>query len=141
VRASRGDDAIHRRHRLVRSRLGEEEFISIAEADRGRLVGLDNGFTRQQAVEYVLTLARPRRERVVGLDFTFSFPRWFFYADLALEREKTPPHARPAKPPETWSLQARNPSNRAGSPIGGRDAALFHITGICGRSFVGLGTN
>lgn len=43
----------------------------------GRLVALENGRSREQLVEYLTTTTRDQPRTVVGLDFAFSFPRWW----------------------------------------------------------------
>ncbi len=54
-----------------------ERSIWLAEAREGQLVVLERGRTREQLIEYVMELAREDPEIVVGLDFAFSFPRWW----------------------------------------------------------------
>jgi hypothetical protein len=55
---------------------GAAEFIWLAEADDGRLTTLENGWSRSEVVAEVE--ARTAGENaVVGLDFAFSFPRWW----------------------------------------------------------------
>ena len=49
--------------------------IWLAEVRGGRLVRLEPGRTRHEVVEHLITDARD--DAVVGLDFAFSFPRWF----------------------------------------------------------------
>jgi hypothetical protein len=54
---------------------GDSETIWLAHVRDGRLVDLDNGRTREDVVEEAI--ARAGASAVVGLDFAFSFPRWF----------------------------------------------------------------
>jgi hypothetical protein len=58
-------------------RTGAEEFIWLAEARDGVLVDLRNGMTRAQVVTEVIAAAKDDADVVVGLDFAFSFPRWW----------------------------------------------------------------
>jgi hypothetical protein len=53
------------------------EAIWIAVADDGRLVALDNGFSRAGAVARVIELAGGCDRTAIGIDFAFGFPRWF----------------------------------------------------------------
>jgi Holliday junction resolvase RusA-like endonuclease len=53
------------------------QAIWLAEADRGQLVSLESGRTRDQLIEHLIKVARADDEFVVGLDFAFSFPRWW----------------------------------------------------------------
>jgi hypothetical protein len=53
---------------------GEGEFIWIAEAHDGRLVFLENGFTRAQAVQWLIDVDG---DVVAGLDFSFALPGWY----------------------------------------------------------------
>jgi hypothetical protein len=55
----------------------ESEFIWLAEARDGQLVSLENGRSREQLIEHVITLAEDDQPTAVGLDFAFSFPRWW----------------------------------------------------------------
>ena len=56
---------------------GAERSIWLAEAREGQLVVLECGRTREQVIEYLIELASEDPEIVVGLDFAFSFPRWW----------------------------------------------------------------
>lgn len=57
---------------------GERRAIWLAEAREGELVRLEDGRTRDQVADHVLALAAADRELVVGFDFSFSLPAWFF---------------------------------------------------------------
>jgi hypothetical protein len=59
---------------------GERRAIWLAEAGAGELVRLENGRTRDQVADHVLALAAADPELVVGFDFSFSLPAWFFAA-------------------------------------------------------------
>jgi hypothetical protein len=54
---------------------GAAETIWLAHARDGKLLSLENGCDRAGVVEAAIALAGP--EAVVGLDFAFSFPRWY----------------------------------------------------------------
>ena len=56
---------------------GEEELIWLAEARDGRLTGLRNGLTRPEVAAWLVSAAREEPRMAVGLDFAFSFPRWW----------------------------------------------------------------
>jgi len=53
------------------------EHIWLAVVDAGRLVELDNGRDRGEVVDEVVARAGRGEDIVVGLDFAFSFPRWY----------------------------------------------------------------
>jgi predicted nuclease with RNAse H fold len=50
------------------------EFIWLAEAVDGRLTELRNGRARDEVIDYVSSV---EGDVVVGLDFAFSFPKWW----------------------------------------------------------------
>jgi hypothetical protein len=54
-----------------------EEFLWLAEVRDGKLVDLSNGLTRDRLVDRLVHLAGEEPQTVVGLDFAFSFPRWW----------------------------------------------------------------
>lgn len=54
-----------------------EEFIWLAEVRDGELVNLQNGFSRDRLVDGLREIGDNDPELVVGLDFAFSFPRWW----------------------------------------------------------------
>src|SRR6185436_7441369 len=49
----------------------------IAEVEGRRLVRLECGRDRAEIVDHLVERAERDRDLVVGLDFAFSFPRWF----------------------------------------------------------------
>ena len=51
--------------------------IWVAEAERDRLVALEDGRTRLDVVRYLLERIGRRDPLVIGLDFAFSFPQWY----------------------------------------------------------------
>jgi hypothetical protein len=54
-----------------------EEFLWLAEVRGRRLVDLWNGLSRRALVARLIEMAREDARMVVGLDFAFSFPRWW----------------------------------------------------------------
>jgi hypothetical protein len=56
---------------------GAEESLWLAEVRDGRLSELRNGLTREGLVVRLIDLADAHPRMVVGLDFAFSFPRWW----------------------------------------------------------------
>ena len=56
---------------------GAEDSIWVAEARDGTLIDLRSGLDREQAVSHLIAAARADPDTVVGLDFAFSFPRWW----------------------------------------------------------------
>jgi hypothetical protein len=59
---------------------GERRAIWLAEARHGELVRLENGRTREEVGDHVVALAADDPDLVVGFDFSFSLPAWFFAA-------------------------------------------------------------
>ena len=57
---------------------GSEKKIWIAEARDGRLVRLERGRGRAELAQHLIEEAARDPEMVVGLDFAFSMPAWFF---------------------------------------------------------------
>lgn len=55
----------------------QREHIWVAEAAQGRLIQLRNGQNRRDVVDYLLRTIRGGGPLVIGLDFAFSFPRWY----------------------------------------------------------------
>jgi hypothetical protein len=56
---------------------GESEAIWLARVADRQLVELENGFTRDEVIHAVAERAHETPRTVVGLDFAFSFPRWY----------------------------------------------------------------
>ena len=54
-----------------------EEFLWLAEVRDGRVVDLSSGLSRPELVARLIEMARDDPRMVVGLDFAFSFPRWW----------------------------------------------------------------
>ena len=59
------------------ARAGAQRKIWLAEVCGGRLMCLESGRNRRELVEHLITEAARDPDMVVGLDFAFSFPRWF----------------------------------------------------------------
>ena len=59
------------------AKTGAKHKIWLAEVRGGHLRRLESGRDRSQVVEHLLKVARADPDVVVGLDFAFSFPRWF----------------------------------------------------------------
>lgn len=58
---------------------GAEEAIWLAHVADGQLTRLENGRTRGEVVGEALAIARVHPETTIGLDFAFSFPRWYVH--------------------------------------------------------------
>jgi hypothetical protein len=54
-----------------------EEFLWLAGVRDGQLVDLRSGLSRPELVARLIEMARDDARMVVGLDFAFSFPRWW----------------------------------------------------------------
>jgi hypothetical protein len=59
---------------------GVRRKMWIAEVVSGRLVRVECGRNRAEIVDHLVERAARDRDLVVGLDFAFSFPRWFVEA-------------------------------------------------------------
>ncbi len=59
---------------------GERRSIWLAEAVDGELVRLEDGRTRHEVADHVVDLAAGDPDLVVGFDFSFALPAWFFAA-------------------------------------------------------------
>lgn len=67
---------------------GARRKIWLAEARSGRLVRLENGRSRREITEHLLTELERDPRLLVGLDFAFSLPAWFLRdRDLTTARE------------------------------------------------------
>jgi hypothetical protein len=56
---------------------GAARTIWLAHVRDGELIDLENGRDRDEVVEEIIARTRTRPATVVGLDFSFSFPRWY----------------------------------------------------------------
>jgi hypothetical protein len=54
-----------------------EQFLWLAEVRDGRLVDLRNGLGRERLTDELADLAAEEPDTAIGLDFAFSFPRWW----------------------------------------------------------------
>ena len=59
------------------AKAGAKSKIWLAEVCGGRLTRLESGRERREVVAYLIEVASADPDLVVGLDFAFSFPRWF----------------------------------------------------------------
>jgi hypothetical protein len=81
------------------ARVGAHRRIWLAESRNGQLIRLENGRTAAElALELIETAARVK-PLVVGLDFAFSFPAWFFDQHLLTTAQ------------DLWRLAARDGEN------------------------------
>jgi hypothetical protein len=78
--------------------MGAAEAIWLPRVADGRLVELENGLGRAEAIEAVTDCAREDPRTVVGLDFAFSVPRW--YCD-----RKRSSRTASAKPPDVTATR------------------------------------
>ena len=76
--------------------------IWLAEVCGGRIKRPESGRKRRELVEHLIDEAARDADLVVGLDFAFSFPRWF------AERSGWPQHTRAAA---TTSKPAAHPQS------------------------------
>ena len=59
---------------------GAKNKIWIAEALAGELLFLEDGRSREQVVDWLIERRTQVPEAIVGIDFAFSYPRWFLDA-------------------------------------------------------------
>jgi hypothetical protein len=59
---------------------GERRSIWLAEVVDGELVRLEDGRTRDEVADHIVELAATDEDLVVGFDFSFALPAWFFAA-------------------------------------------------------------
>ena len=59
------------------AKTGARSKIWLAEVREGRLTRLESGRDRAEVVKHLIADAETDPDVVVGLDFAFSFPRWF----------------------------------------------------------------
>jgi hypothetical protein len=69
-----------RRMWLVEARLDERRTALGSSRSSGSIVRLECGRSREEIVAHLIECARSEPRLVVGLDFAFSFPRWFLEA-------------------------------------------------------------
>ena len=125
---------------------GAEAFIWIAEARDGKLVFLENGRSRTQAIAWVIAAASAGPPLVAGFDFAFSLPAWYcarrgwgsaeqVWAAIAAEGETLladcpapfwgrPGHPRPHRVARGWRRTEREdaPGAKSVFQIGGAGA-------------------
>lgn len=85
----------------VRSRLW------LAESRERRLVRVERGFERAEVVRHLIECAARQPRLVVGLDFAFSFPRWF--VDQLGARSAREVWERVARDGEDWLARCPHP--------------------------------
>lgn len=56
---------------------GAEEAIGLAHVVDGELSRLENGWRRGGVIDEALAIADAHGDTTIGLDFAFSFPRWY----------------------------------------------------------------
>jgi hypothetical protein len=61
-------------------RTGAERNIWLAEVRDGQLNRLENGRTREQVADHLISEAARDPQTVIGFDFAFSLPAWFLEA-------------------------------------------------------------
>ena len=107
-------------------RENESEFIWTAVMENGRLTELENGRSRGETIKRVIEEADAARGRVVvGLDFAFSFPRWYCEERL---------HARDVR--DVWNAVRRSETrgSRHASPRSGVEPVAPAISEARNRS-------
>ncbi len=77
------------------ARTGAKSRIWLAEVCSGRLTRLESGRDREELIAYLIEVASTDPDLVIGLDFAFSFPRWFAEGEVATSIE------------EVWDLVAK----------------------------------
>ena len=70
------------------ARTGAKSRIWLAEICSGRLTRLESGRDRDELIAYLIEVACTDPDLVVGLDFAFSFPRWFAEGEGATSIEE-----------------------------------------------------
>ena len=89
------------------AKTGAQHKIWLAEVCGGRLRRLESGRNRCELVEHLIDEADRDPEVVVGLDFAFSFPRWFAEGLGATSVEEV--WDLVAKQGEEWLRDCQNP--------------------------------
>jgi len=59
------------------SSYGQRKHIWMAVVDEGVLISLENGMSRREVVDTLVSMASADKGLIVGLDFAFAFPAWF----------------------------------------------------------------
>ena len=120
----------------------------MAEAREGKLVRLECGFTREELVDELIACARRAPSLVVGLDFAFSFPSWFF--DALGVQDVRELWQRVAREGEHWLAACQEPfwgrpmcprpvySERC-SPWRATESERLPVTGISPKSIFQIG--
>ncbi|MFN0242003.1 MAG: hypothetical protein ACKVWV_03855 [Planctomycetota bacterium] len=74
---------------------GVRRKLWLAEVRGGRIARLECGRDREELIRFLIALGHDEPRIVVGLDFAFSFPRWFVAEHAA------------SSAPEMWSIVRR----------------------------------
>jgi hypothetical protein len=125
----------------------ERRAIWTAEALDGELVRLENGRTREEVADHVLALATTDPELVVGFDFSFSLPAWFFAAHGFSTVDEL--WAAAARDGERWLSECEPPFwGRPGRPrpdlaahFRATEAAMAPFAGVRPKSTFQVGGN
>ena len=121
---------------------GAAEAIWLALVVDGALVELENGRERSAAVGAAIAHARAQPMTVVGLDFAFSFPRWYCEREgwaTAIEvwramRERAETLLTGCEPPfwgrpGTTAQSLGEPFRRTDRAVAGQPKSVFQIGG------------
>lgn len=125
---------------------GAHRKICLAEVRDGTLTRIESGRTRDQITEHLVELAGRDPDLVVGLDFAFSFPRWYLeergldsvrelwsLADREgedwLDRCDPPFWGRPGKPRPDLPAHYRRTEERIRDETDGQPKSPFQIGG------------
>ena len=100
---------------------GERRAIWIATVKAGSVESLEAGRSRAELIQHLIDLADEDPDLVVGLDFAFSFPRWYF-ADQKLESVQQLWELAAVKG-EEWLSDCNPPFWGRAAPFGLRDSA------------------
>ena len=128
------------------AKAGARSKIWLAEVCGGRLTRLEAGRDREELIAYLIDVASTDPDLVVGLDFAFSFPRWFAEEkgaksieqgwDLVAEkgeewlRECEPPFwGRRGKPRPDLPEHYRRTERLAAEATGANPKSVFQIGG------------
>lgn len=127
---------------------GAAEAIWLAHVLDGELVRLDNGHARSEAIAQALDIARRHDGSVIGLDFAFSFPRWYLddrgwgsarevWTAMRAEAEDL---LRRCEPPFWGRADRRRPEGRAMLRETERPLGAKSVFQIGGAGAVGTGS-
>ena len=129
------------------ARTGAKSKIWLAEVCSGRLTRLEAGRDGEELIAYLIEVASTDPDLVVGLDFAFSFPRWFAKGegvtsieevwDLVAKKGedwlsdcKPPFWGRPGVPRPDLPEHYRRTERLAAAATGARPKSVFQIGGV-----------